>query len=463
MRLRILFLLFLFLSGSGLAQVTIRLDVLPARYTPAMDTLYVAGNFNDWNPRSHAHRFMKNAFGQWETQIATSLASLEYKITRGNWATVEVAASGQDIPNRSLSNMPGSVVAIQVADWADTKGTHTATANVSILTSQLWLAPLKRYRRIWICLPPGYEANDTTRYPVAYFHDGQNVFDAATSFSGEWKVDEALNQLAQSAGWQPVIAVAIDNGGGERINELTPFRHSTYGGGQGELYGQSVVECVKPLIDSLFRTRKEAEHTAICGSSLGGIESLYMGFALPGVFSKVLAFSPSLWFSDSLQNFLLAQPTPLQSRIYFLCGTNEGDPDMVPDMNSCYTALVASGYPPNSITKQVISGGTHSEGFWSQHVKAGLQWLFTETTPVKKNENRVGEPFQIQVQEEKIVLKLTEDEHHTGFIQLSDAYGRIMAMERFSGSYWASRPLVPGVYTIRIFCTTGVFTKRLIR
>ncbi len=362
------------------AQVTFRLAGLPGKYTPARDTLFLAGDFNAWNPRNPAFRFQKNAQGILELTVNSLQANLLYKVTRGSWASVEVAATGQDIPNRNSPNAAGSIVNLSIADWADTKGNHTSTNEVSVLTSQLWLAPLKKYRRIWVCLPANYAQEPTKRYPVMYFHDGQNIFDAATSFSGEWRVDEAMAQLEAVSGWESVIAVGVDNGGQDRISELTPFRHPNYGGGNGEKYAQAIAEVVKPLIDTLFRTKKEAAFTGIGGSSLGGIQSLFMAYQYPNVFSKGLIFSPSLWFSDSLRQFCLAQPQPLESKLFWACGTNEGDPDMVPDMNQCYNDLIAAGMPQNQMFKKVVVGGTHSESFWSSQVKEGIQWLFSSST-----------------------------------------------------------------------------------
>ncbi len=396
-------LLFFLFSVSLNAQVLFSIQSLPAKYTPELDTIFLAGNFNNWNPRDTAFRFRKNPSGQWQASIQSSLPELQYKVTRGNWATVEVAATGLDITNRTSPNTAGSEIAIQVADWADTKGTHTGTAGVQILSSQVWLKALKRYRRIWVCLPSQYDPNGTERYPVLYMHDGQNVFDAATSFAGEWKLDEALLQLEQQAGWQPIIAVGIDNGGGERLTELTPFRHPTYGGGTGEKYAQALVETVKPLIDTHFRTLSDVAHTGIGGSSLGGVESLFMAYAYPNVFSKALIFSPALWFSDSLRQYCLSQTQPVNSRMYWVCGTNEGDPDMVPDMNACYQDLINDGMPSTQMSKKVVTGGTHSEGFWSAQVKDGIKWLFGPTTGVKK---KSGPNPQVRLEREGQSLRI---------------------------------------------------------
>lgn len=446
MRSIILFILVIF-SSLAYSQVTLKLTALPAKYTPTLDSLFVAGNFNNWNPRDTSLRFRKNGQGQWQVTINTASNPLLFKITRGNWATVEVAANGQDIPNRSANNVANSQLDIPVADWADTRGNHTSTDQVSILTSQLWLKALGRYRRIWVCVPPDYQTNINKRYPVIYLHDGQNVFDAATSFAGEWRVDEALQTLSLQAGWEPVIAVGIDNGGGERINELTPFRNATYGGGQGEKYGQALVEDVKPMIDSLFRTKKERIHTAVGGSSLGGIQTLFMGYAWPQVYSKLLVFSPSLWFSDSLQNYIYAQPQPQDLRIHLLAGTNESA-SMTAETNAFYNGLLAAGFPASNISKNIIAGGTHSEGFWSQHVKSGLEFLFATTTSVKKNDQLSEEKDLFRQLGEKLVRK-SEDGQSVTQLFLLDIQGKIIPLEMQDQNQWKIPQIPAGIYFIR--------------
>ena len=115
---------------------------------------------------------------------------------------------------------------------------------------------------------------------MLYLHDGRNVFDAATSFSGERGVDETLDQLhasGQDAGG--AIVVAVDNGGEYRADEYIPWpsaalKDQPHRGGQGSQYVDFLVYTLKSYIDAHYRTRPEAAHTAIAGSSLGGLISL---------------------------------------------------------------------------------------------------------------------------------------------------------------------------------------------
>ena len=87
----------------------------------------------------------------------------------------------------------------RIAAWQDPKKTrviaHTARPGVSVLREDFPIPELGRTRRVWVYLPPGYESS-TDRYPVLYMHDGQNVFDDATAFAGEWGIDETLDSLS---------------------------------------------------------------------------------------------------------------------------------------------------------------------------------------------------------------------------------------------------------------------------
>ena len=107
----------------------------------------------------------------------------------------------------------------------------TATASVSILTPPFLIPGLNRERTVRLYLPPGY-ATSTKRYPMLYMHDGQNLFDAATSYAGEWGVDETLDTLAKIQGLE-LIVVGIDQGGVNRMTEFNPWDAPRFGRGEG--------------------------------------------------------------------------------------------------------------------------------------------------------------------------------------------------------------------------------------
>src|SRR5262249_44323272 len=150
---------------------------------------------------------------------------------------------------------------------------------------------LNNDRRLIVWLPPGYNTRQQ-RYPVLYMHDGQNLFDDATSFLGEWHADETATMLIEQKRIEPIIIVGVENTGTSRLDEYTPTEGedrtgatTRRAGGRGELYAQFLIQEVKPFIDANYRTLPDREHTAVAGSSLGGLISLYLGYQHGDVFS----------------------------------------------------------------------------------------------------------------------------------------------------------------------------------
>jgi metallo-beta-lactamase class B len=257
----------------------------------------------------------------------------------------------------------------------------SATRSVSVLDTAFAMPELGRTRRIWIYLPPDY-AGSGRRYPVLYMHDGQNVFDAATSYAGEWGVDEALDSL-HAAGVPGVIVVAVDNGGGEhRMDEYSPWKHPQHGGGEGDAYVDFLANTLKPWIDRRFRTRPDRGSTGVMGSSMGGLISLHAAFRHPGVFGRVGVFSPSLWFSPEV--FAAARAADrvrVRPRIYLVSGGREGPPEdpgvVVKDQARLVDTLAAAGFRVGpDVHAAAPADGQHSEWFWRREFPAAYRWLF---------------------------------------------------------------------------------------
>lgn len=155
-------------------------------------------------------------------------------------------------------------------------------------------------RPIYMYLPEGYESSDE-RYPVVYMHDGQNVFDAATSnFGKEWRVDEVLDSLISQQEMDKVIVAAIAHGGTNRSYEYVPFPdpNAPSDGASAEQFTKYFIEEVIPYIDGKYRTVADRDHRMIMGSSFGGIQAFWMGYNHSDVFSAVGAVSPSTWVGN---------------------------------------------------------------------------------------------------------------------------------------------------------------------
>jgi hypothetical protein len=101
--------------------------------TPAADTVFVSGDFNLWDPGTttpgvdgyhHDLPMMRTAPGQWTLTLPFRKdETIEYKYTRGAWASGEKGPQGEEIANRKLT-IPdtGSVRQDVVARWADIVG-----------------------------------------------------------------------------------------------------------------------------------------------------------------------------------------------------------------------------------------------------------------------------------------------------------------------------------------------------
>ena len=250
----------------------------------------------------------------------------------------------------------------------------TAHSNVSVLEEKFIIDGLDRERLIRIYLPENYKESDE-RYPVLYAHDGQNLFDDSTSYSGEWGLDEALNQLATESDFK-LIVVGIDNGGEYRMNELSPWENDDYLPAQGEEYMSFIVEQVKPYIDQHFRTLSDRENTGIMGSSMGGLISHYAIYRYPTVFSKAIIFSPSYWFSEDVFSLTNTNPVPQDSRLWLEIGRKEGN--AVDDVEKMHAIILATEHPANNTVFKIDPEGKHHESSWRKQFPAAVTWLFAK-------------------------------------------------------------------------------------
>ena len=292
--------------------------------------LFLAGDFNNWNPADSSWKMQPNKEGKYQLVKTLAKGSFDFKITRDSWETVECSASGHDIANRTIKVLNDTTITMDIEGWKDDhpaeQKKHTASANVHIVSEKFDIPQLGRQRRIWIYLPADY-ATSNKKYPVIYMHDGQNLFDDYTSGYGEWGIDEILDKLPAK---EESIVVGIDHGGEYRITEYDPY-DSKYGKGRGDDYVDFLVNNLKPYIDKNYRTKKDVKHTTIAGSSMGGLISMYAILKYPNIFGNAGVFSPAFWIAPDIYQFAQQKSLPANARIYFVCGDIE-DKTMVADM-----------------------------------------------------------------------------------------------------------------------------------
>ncbi len=241
-------------------------------------------------------------------------------------------------------------------------------------------------REVQVWLPPGYGDSPTKRYPVLYLHDGENVFDAAAA-PAEWGVDETAMRLMAAGEVAPALVVAVNNGS-SRIDDYTPVpmrREGRLQGGGAAAYARFLVDELKPFIDARYRTRREAAQTAVGGSSLGGLVSMWLVLREGGSFGAALVVSPSVWWGGE-QILREVAATPLGSgrpRVWLDIGLLEGE-GAVTGARRLRDALLQRGWrqgTPGSPVRATLAyaeapGAGHDETAWAARVEGMLRFLY---------------------------------------------------------------------------------------
>ena len=238
---------------------------------------------------------------------------------------------------------------------------------------------LRNQRDLIVYLPPGYHQQLQRRFPVLYLHDGQNLFDGATSFipGMDWHVGQTADDLILRGAVQPLIIVGIYNVGKVRIYEYTPTKAPRLGGGRADSYAKFLMQEVMPFIQQQYRALPDARVTGMGGSSLGGLLSLYLGLKYPQVFGQLAALSPSVWWNQRvIHRFAAAAPVEPRPRIWLDIGTNEG-PRIVRDVEEFRDVLLHKGWQlGGDLHYQRVEGAGHNEAAWARRVGPFLQFLY---------------------------------------------------------------------------------------
>lgn len=262
------------------------------------------------------------------------------------------------------------------AQPAPTSPEHTLTGDFRLhhnFRSQF----LEERRSFIVYLPPGYSPRAAKRYPTLYFHDGQNVFDKATSVGEEWCADETAQALIAAGEIEPLIMIGIYNTGAHRIGEYTPTAIEGKGGGLADAYGRMLVEELKPLVDAKYKTLPGAGSTGMAGSSLGGLLTIHLGIKYPTVFSRLAVLSPSVWWDQrTILRHVGSIPAKLPIRIWLDAGTAEGE-EVIRDSRALRDTLTAKGWVEGQdLAYHEAEGGEHNERSWAARVGPFLKFLY---------------------------------------------------------------------------------------
>lgn len=282
-----------------------------------------------------------------------------------------VSATATDMPAPIPVTGPG--VTGTVVRYASMPSAHVTARNVDV-----WL-------------PPGYGQDPQKRHPVLYMHDGQNLFDPATSYGNvDWGVDEAMTRLIELGEVREAIVVGVWNTP-KRFEEYMPQR-AVQGAKKikmpgfdvrakdvmSDRYLEFLVTELKPFIDAKYATLPGRADTIIMGSSMGGLISQYAMSVHPEVFGGAGCVSTHWPAGDgiALDDFAAHLPDPATHRYWFDYGTATLDASYEPHQMRADEILRKAGYfeGQNWITKK-FEGAEHSEKAWRLRVDQPLKFL----------------------------------------------------------------------------------------
>ncbi|WP_051605554.1 alpha/beta hydrolase [Sediminibacter sp. Hel_I_10] len=245
---------------------------------------------------------------------------------------------------------------------------------IEVIEEAYEIPHLNATRKISAVLPYDYYQTDK-RYPVLYLQDGQNLFNPLALY-GDWAIDKSMEKLAEE-GMSDIVIIAIDHGEEERINEYLPYYHPRFGEGKGNFYIQFMIERLIPYINNNFRTLTDFENTGIGGSSMGGLISLHAGLSNPGVFGKMMIFSPSLWISKTIFNNTKSFEPLEESKIYLYSGGKESI-EHLPNAQKLGSIIKEKMIKGHRIDFHfsINEMGNHAEVHWREEFPKAVKWLF---------------------------------------------------------------------------------------
>lgn len=369
--------------------VRVRFEVIVPGDTPREASVYLAGSdpaLGSWSASGLKLTRGEDGVFRGEAALRRGTA-VEYKATLGTWERVEKNRDGGEIANRTLTVRKPATVRFTVERWAAGRGrgTNSTLSGDVRLHRRFRSESLGNTRTILVYVPPGYEQDTASRYSVLYMHDGQNVFDAATSFLGiEWGADESAERLIETGRIRPLIIVAIYNTR-ERMDEYTPWRDDRRkGGGRGEAYARFLVKEVKPFIDREYRTKPGRKSTAVAGSSLGGLMSLYLAMEYPQTIGKCGVISPALWWNDRriLKEAEAKRESLRETRFWVDMGTAEGRQlsefgDALSETRRLVKLFDEIGLKSGRDYRYVeVENGEHNEAAWAARFPELLEFFY---------------------------------------------------------------------------------------
>lgn len=251
--------------------------------------------------------------------------------------------------------------------------TDTASPTVTVLRDSMLIDYQDQKRTIHIYVPPEYNKDSISRYPVMYFLDGQATFNDIENHGPEWQIDEVINQASQN-GKQTAIVVGINNAE-NRDAEYTPFINDDNPDAHGAKFATWLASDLKAWIDSNYRTFGDAPSTTIGGISRSGMMAYYILMAHPEVFGNAVIQSPAMWVDhERLMDMQIADVQLQQKKVFVSVGEHEGS-IMVPHAKDIFEKFKAQGMSDDRLKFELIPNEGHWDITWRKSFAIAYPWL----------------------------------------------------------------------------------------
>ncbi|HEX8144071.1 MAG TPA: alpha/beta hydrolase-fold protein [Pyrinomonadaceae bacterium] len=232
---------------------------------------------------------------------------------------------------------------------------------------EFYSGPSNILHRVRVYQPPGYFENTIKRYPVLYMHDGNNLFFPNEAFLGNtWGVGQTMDMLDSMNVIDKTLIVGIYPY--DRMNEYTKPGY--------EAYGRFIVEQLRGFVRDRYRPLDGAENSAVMGSSLGGVVSMYLAWQWPEVFGKAGCLSSTFTYRDDLMQRIASEPKRA-IRVYIDSGWPGDNYEATRSMRD---VLARAGYEfGKDLLYFAFPNALHSETYWSMRSHIPFQFFFGKT------------------------------------------------------------------------------------
>lgn len=349
--------------------------------TGVMPAMWVTGNhesIGNWDPEGLP---LENENGTWKRTLEVPTGTyLEFKVTDGTWEKEATFKEVTEKENLRLLANKDMDVELDFDHWLENPASVADHVEGKQIQGKVeYLGHMSgdciRDREVIVWLPTQYVANPSKKFPVLYMHDGQNLVDPNTAFlNSDWRMDETIEAMAADGRITPPIIVGLYNTQ-DRLEEYADTE-------LGRNYLRFIVENVKPLIDSRYRTLKSKKHNCVMGSSMGGLISFLSAWYYPNVFGQAACLSPMFWGKKmvDVRAWQMVEANPehkLSARIYMDNGTKELERFLMPGCKHMLRVLEARGYQQGkNLMWFKDEGALHNEAAWANRADKPLQFMF---------------------------------------------------------------------------------------